>query len=154
MSQDDNGQMHVVRKFSCQLSKVKQNYATIEREASAVVIAVKEFYSYRYGHAFRLNTDHNPLNTLTNLKDDRGRLARWIMYLQQLNYKFKYKPRSSHTNADTFSRISGDDAAQVYDIQEVISEVDIHTKQQEDPELTTTVKGLKEGGRIPWPYTK
>lgn len=154
LSQEDKGQEHVVAYFSRQLSKAERNYATIEREALAVVTAVKEFYPYLYGHTFRLITDHNPLTTLTKLKDVGGRLARWIMYLQQFNYQFEYKPGSSHTNADALSRIPGGDTAQVNGILEELSAVDIRAKQQEDPELATTVKALMEGGRVPRPYTK
>ena len=82
LSREDEEQEHVVAYFSRQLSKAERNYATIEREALAVVTAVKEFYPYLYRHTFRLITDHNPLTTLTKLKDVGGRLARWIMYLQ------------------------------------------------------------------------
>ena len=92
LSQEDKGQEHVVACFTRQLSKAERNYATIEREALAVITAVKEFYPYLYGHTFRLITDHNALTTLTKLKDVGGRLARWIIYLQQFNCKFEYNP--------------------------------------------------------------
>ena len=81
LAQIQDGEEHVVAYYSRQLSKQERNYSTMEREALAVVAAVKEFYPYLYGREFQLVTDHNPLVTLTNLKDVTGRLARWIMYL-------------------------------------------------------------------------
>ena len=42
--------------------KSERNYSTIEREALAIVKAVKELYPYLYGHElFVLQTDHQPL---------------------------------------------------------------------------------------------
>ena len=47
----------------------------IEREALAIVAAVKEFYPYLYGFLFTVITDHNPLTSLKGLKDTGGRLT-------------------------------------------------------------------------------
>ena len=106
LAQIQDGEEHVVAYYSRQLSKQERNYSTMEREALAVVAAVKEFYPYLYGREFQLVTDHNPLVTLTNLKDVTGRLARWIMYLQQFNYSFIHRSGKSHANADSLSRSS------------------------------------------------
>lgn len=50
----------------------RQSITTIEREALAVVAAVKEFYPYLYGFHFTLVTDHNPLTSLKGLHDVHG----------------------------------------------------------------------------------
>ena len=50
-------------------AEAERNYSTIEREALAVVGAVKEFYSYLYGFPFRLLTDHNSLTSFKSMKD-------------------------------------------------------------------------------------
>ena len=52
----DNGTEKVIAYWSRQLTKAEQNYSTIEREALAIVKAVKEFYPYLYGHDFILQT--------------------------------------------------------------------------------------------------
>ena len=124
----ESGKEYVVAYYSHQLSKAEKNYSTTERKALDVVIAVKEFYPYLYGHTFRLITDHNPLNTLTKLKDVGRRLSRWIIYLQSFNYEFVYKLGSSHTNVDALSRMPGDEIAQINDIAEMFSGVDICAK--------------------------
>ena len=56
-------------------------YTTTEREALAVVSALKEFYPYVHGFSCRLITDHNPLTSLRGLKDIGGRLTRWLIFL-------------------------------------------------------------------------
>ena len=63
LCQFQKDQETVIAYWSRQLTKAERNYSTIEREALAVVGAVKEFYPYLYGFSFRLLTDHNPLRT-------------------------------------------------------------------------------------------
>jgi len=84
-------------------SKAEQNYSTIEKEALAIVSAIKEFYPYLYGFHSTLVTDHNPLTILKGIKDYGGRLIRWMLFLQQFNYD---KSGKTHSNADAMSRIS------------------------------------------------
>lgn len=86
LSQFQNNKVIVISYCSHQLTKSERNYSTIEREALAVVGTVKEFYPYLYGFQFTLITDHNPLTSLKDLKDTGGRLARWILYLQQFDF--------------------------------------------------------------------
>ena len=61
LSQMQEGQEHVIAYWSRKLQKTERNYSTTEREALAVVSALKEFYPYVYGFSCRLITDHNPL---------------------------------------------------------------------------------------------
>ena len=105
LSQIQDGQEKVIAYWSRQLQKPERNYSTIEQEALAVVSAVKEFYPYLYGFQFKLLTDHNPLTSLKGLKDTGGRLAHWLLYLQQFKFTFEYKSGASNSNADTLSRI-------------------------------------------------
>ena len=70
--------------------KAERNYSTIEREALAVVGAVKEFYPYLYGFHFELVTHHNPLTSVKDLRDVGGHLTRWMLYLQQFNFTFQH----------------------------------------------------------------
>ena len=104
LSQIQDGHERVIAYWSRQLKKAERNYSTIEREALAVVGAVKEFYPYLYGFSFKLITDHNPLTSLRGIKDTGGRLTRWLLFLQQFNFTVEYKKGTSHSNADTLSR--------------------------------------------------
>ena len=47
-----DGKEVVISYWSCQLTKAERNYSTIEREALAMVAAIKEFYPYLYGFQF------------------------------------------------------------------------------------------------------
>ena len=92
LSQVQDGLEKPIAYWSRQLSKAERNYSTIEREALAVVSAIKEFYPYLYGFSFTLVTDHDPLTSLKGLKDVGGRLNRWLLFLQQFQYRIVYKP--------------------------------------------------------------
>ena len=104
MSQEHEGEEKLIAYWSRQLSKAEQNYSTIEREALAVVAAVKEFFPYLYGKSFNLLTDHNPLTSLRGLKDTGGRITRWLLFLQQFDIAMKYRAGKSNGNADGMSR--------------------------------------------------
>ena len=104
LSPVQNGKEQVVCYWSRQLTKPECGYSTMEREALAAVSAVKEFYPYLYGTSFKLITDHNPLTSLKGLKDVGGRLTRWMLFLQQFNFQFQYRPGKSLGNVDALSR--------------------------------------------------
>ena len=78
LSQCQTDKECVVAYWSRQLQKSEKKYTTTEREALAIVAAVKEFYPYLYLFQFTLVTDHNPLTALRNLKDVGGRISRWM----------------------------------------------------------------------------
>ncbi|XP_053550471.1 uncharacterized protein K02A2.6-like [Bombina bombina] len=92
------------------LTPSERNYAQIDREALAIIWAVKKFHIYIYGRPFTLITDHKPL--LSILHPQKGisnttaaRLQRYALQLAAYNYSIKYRCHSDHTNVDMFSRL-------------------------------------------------
>ena len=51
----------VIAYASRHLNDVEKNWSTIEKEAYAIVYAVKQFYPYLYGRRFQVLSDHKPL---------------------------------------------------------------------------------------------
>ena len=141
LGQVQDGKERVICYWGRQLTKCERNYSTIEKEALAAVLAVKEFYPYLYGFHFTLLTDHNPLTSLKGIKD--GGLMRWILFLQQFNFEFKYTPGNMLQNADTMSRIAS-----------VISDCScslgsISEAQLKDDQLSQAIKALQKGESLP-----
>ena len=104
LSQKYGGREHVVAYASRALHKAEHNYSTIEKEALALVWAVGHFRPYLFGRSFVLITDHCPLTWLKSIKEPRGRLARWLLYLSEYNWSIQHKPGRQNTNADALSR--------------------------------------------------
>ena len=101
---DSQGEEHPIAFASKKLLASERNYSAIEREALAMVKGVQHFRMYLEGNPFTIQTDHNPLTHLNNLKDSHGRLARWALALQPYHFKVKHRSGRANLNADGLSR--------------------------------------------------
>lgn len=104
------GQEKPIAYASRTLSQAEVKYAQIEREALAIVFAVRKFHQYIYGKEFVLVTDHKPLCTIFG--HDKGiptlaaaRMQRWAIILGAYQYKIEYIPGSENVCADCMSRL-------------------------------------------------
>ena len=92
------------------LNSAERNYSTIEKEALAIIVGVKKFHQFLYGHRFTIKTDHKPLEGL--LRENKGissqassRVQRWALTLVAYEYKIQYKAGTANGNADALSRL-------------------------------------------------
>eukprot|EP00731_Ephydatia_muelleri_P009464 Em0005g50a len=109
--------MHVIRGCeqpvmyaSRSLSTAESKYSQIEREALAIIFAVKKFHQYLYGKEFVLVTDHKPLCKLFGHADGiptlaAARIQRWALILSAYQYRIEYVPGSENYCADCMSRL-------------------------------------------------
>ena len=58
------------------------------------------------------HTDHDSLQYLLNKLDLSGRIARWILLLQEFNYEVVVKPGKANSNVDFLSRQRGQEAVE------------------------------------------
>ena len=112
---DDNHRESPVYYASRQMSPAERKYTTTEREALAVIYACKKFRHYLLGYRIIFHTDHDSLKYLVNKPDLFGRIARWILLLQEFNYEVTVKPGKANANTDYLSRQKGTEALE--DIQ-------------------------------------
>ena len=143
---DDNGTEKVIAYWSRQLTKAERNYSTIEREALAIVKAVKEFYPYLYGHDFILQTDHQPLVHMNNLRDVGGRVTRWSMFLQQFRFTVRHKAGKLNGNADGLSRTPSIQlAAAISQVESSDNFAKIKEAQAKDAYMVLVYEAVKDG---------
>ena len=71
------------------LNVAEINYAVTEKECLAIVWCIEKFKIYLI-NKFTIKTDNSALTWLLNQKEPNGRLARWIMKLQGMNYKVEH----------------------------------------------------------------
>ncbi|KZR98931.1 Uncharacterized protein APZ42_005418, partial [Daphnia magna] len=103
LSQMQDGHEHPIAYSSRQLTKAESKYGTTEKEALAVIDAIKHFRHYLLDKPFEIIGDHRPLQWLKNQKDNHGRSGRWAILLAATNYELKYRPGRIHQNADCLS---------------------------------------------------
>ena len=78
---DDFGKEKVISYLSHKLSETQQKWATIEKEAYAIVYALKKFHAYLHGAEFRIKTDHKLLKSLFQSEIRNTKLQRWAIKL-------------------------------------------------------------------------
>ena len=91
------------------LSKAERNYSQIEREALAIVWAIKRLHKYLFDRKFDLVTDNKPLFFIFNPNKavpvmTAARLQRWSLFLMAYDYNIVHKSASENKVADTLSR--------------------------------------------------
>lgn len=101
---DDDGTEKPVAFSSQTLDPRERNYNTTEKEAYAIVFGVRHFRVYLLGKKFRIVTDHRALKWLNSM-EPKGRIARWIMDLQEFQFEVEHRPGTQNTNADALSRL-------------------------------------------------
>ena len=104
------------------LSSSERNYAQLEKEALALIFAVKHFHQFLYGWIFTMVTDHKPLMTILGSKKGipplaAARLQRWALILAAYDYDLVFKPTQQHSNADALSRLPLQDQTRNYSLE-------------------------------------
>jgi len=142
LSQIHNGREVVIAYASKQLNKAQINYSTIEKEAYAIIFAIKQFHCYIYNYPVKVISDHAPLRYLMNMKDSSNpRLARWSLALQSLDLTIEYRPGKVHRNADALSRIP------IGALNSIVFEnpPDVSFEQRKDSFCKEIIEYLEEG---------
>nr|GFC09060.1 retrovirus-related Pol polyprotein [Tanacetum cinerariifolium] len=86
------------------MNQVEANYTTTEKEMLAVVYAFENFCSYLIMNKRIVYTDHSALKYLFAKKDAKARLLRWILLLQEFDFKV-IDTRAENYAADHLSRL-------------------------------------------------
>ena len=80
-----------------------------KKELLAVVYALNKFWHYITGYSIFVHTDHAKIKYLMNKPAITGRLARWLLLLQEFDITIVDKLGRSNVVADYLSRIHHDD---------------------------------------------
>nr|GEW98173.1 DNA-directed DNA polymerase [Tanacetum cinerariifolium] len=87
------------------MTQTETNYTTTEKEMLAVVYAFEKFCSYLIINKSIVYTDHSALKYLFTKKDAKSRLLRWILLLQEFDFKVIDTKGAENYAADHLSRL-------------------------------------------------
>jgi len=101
---DDSGVEQPLAFASQKLTDTQATWATIEKEAYAVIWALNKFRNLIFGSLVSVYCDHNPLQYIRECAPKSAKLLRWSLALQEFNIEFHYKKGSQNVVADWLSR--------------------------------------------------
>nr|GEX04328.1 reverse transcriptase domain-containing protein [Tanacetum cinerariifolium] len=87
------------------MNDAESNYTTTEKEMLAVVYAFEKFRSYLIMNKSMVHTDYSALKYLFTKKDAKAILLRWVLLIQEFNFKVLDTKGAENLAADHLSRL-------------------------------------------------
>ena len=103
--EDETGCERPIQYLSAQLTTTQRKWATIEKEAFAVIYALKKLRPYLLGADFTVYTDHKPLLSFFVGEVKNTKIQRWAILIAEYGARIKYRPGQNNVRADMLSRL-------------------------------------------------
>eukprot|EP01135_Chromosphaera_perkinsii_P009062 Nk52_evm1s1599 gene=Nk52_evmTU1s1599 len=101
---DETGNLYPLMFTSRKFSRAECNYSITEKELLAILYCLSKWRHYLHLTRFTILTDHKALVYFNKLKHVTGRLARWLLLLQQYSYDIVFVAGRENYVADYLSR--------------------------------------------------
>nr|GEW79661.1 reverse transcriptase domain-containing protein [Tanacetum cinerariifolium] len=142
------------------ITEAESNYTTTEKEMLAVVYAFEKFRSYLIMNKSIVYTDHSALKFLFAKKDAKARLLRWILLLQEFDFKVIDTKGAENYAADHLSCLENP-YKNVFNLKEInkffpletISKLAHHDQSQEAVDILTACHSGPTGRHYSAKYT-
>lgn len=87
------------------MTRTEKNYNTTEREALGIIYVVANFRHYLLGNKCVLHMDHEALVYIVNKASLVGKMARWMLILQEFDFVIQHTPGNQNAISDFLSRL-------------------------------------------------
>ena len=124
VQEDDAGIERPVHYVSHQLDHTQRKWATIEKEAYAVVYALQKLRPYLWGAEFVIITDHKPLKSLFLQEVKNTKIQTWAVLIAEFGAPIKYREGKNNIGADMLSRIKVNDSVDTIDTYSPLYTID------------------------------
>ena len=143
--------------WRCTLRDAELNYTVTEKEALAVVKALKNYEDMLQGAKVTIVTDHKPLNPLLQAayKAPSARLRRWALAKTDFDFDIIYKPGATSFLPDYLSRVHHNDlgsgefepevGCELFSLNLEEEELSVMQKQMRDRALSQVIQYLEQG---------
>jgi hypothetical protein len=103
---DANGRRHPICFLSKTFNPTERNYQIYDREMLGIIRALREWRHYLHGsaHPVHIYTDHLNLLYFRSHQKLNDRQQRWILELEQYDFKLENLPGTQMIQSDTLSR--------------------------------------------------
>jgi hypothetical protein len=105
MQHNEEDELRPICYFSRKLNDAQKNYTVRDKEALALVLAVRVFRVYFAGPV-KVFTDHEPLKFINSMACNSHRLLRWALELQPYQLNICHVKGKDNIIADYLSRPS------------------------------------------------
>jgi hypothetical protein len=92
VGQKHGDRIHPVCNWSRKMTSAERGYAINDKELLALVSMVNKHIHLLRGVPFTCNTNHRTLESLQTQVTLKGRQVRWILTLQEYDFKILYQP--------------------------------------------------------------
>ena len=106
LGQREEGKPYVVYYESKTLNEAQRNYTTTEKELLEMVYALDKFLAYLVRSDIIIFTDHSALKYLLTKQNDKERLIRWVLLLQEFNLQIRDKKGMENVVTDHLLRLT------------------------------------------------
>ncbi|POM76697.1 Pol protein [Phytophthora palmivora] len=145
LQKDDGGRERVISFQSRPLKPAERNYPVHDKELLAMKYILVNFRVHLLGsRPVVIYTDHASLRTATNSPHLSQRMARWLSFFVEYNFRVEYKPGKLNVLADALSRRPDYDLAHVSRVTTDLYDR-IRLAYQEDENYTPLVQFLSDG---------
>ena len=90
------------------MNETQCKWSTVEREAHAIIAALRKYRCWLFRSVVRIHSDHNPLTYLTDAAFRSPKLMRLAISLQEFQIEFKYRKGTTNMAADCVCRLNID----------------------------------------------
>ncbi|GJX82347.1 reverse transcriptase domain-containing protein [Tanacetum coccineum] len=111
LGQKDGKNFHPIYFASKTLNSAQQKYTITKKELMAIVFAFDKFRSYLILSKTVVHTDHSALKHIFKKQDEKPRLIRWILLLQEFEIEIKDKKGIENVVVDHLSRINNNESS-------------------------------------------